>query len=142
IQAAGAAWIFRDGLHTLSALHVAGLVAYGLRLVLFCRWRDSLSSFQNRRKRLVKPAKQPTKAKGRPYPFWGIVSMLYALLALPSVYVMRRLPPAEGWVGVSQAGLAIMAVGLLIEGVADLQKSHFKEKTPQEFCSRYARNFR
>lgn len=49
-QAAGAAWLFRDGLHTLSALHAAGLVAYGLRLVLFCRWRDSLSCFQNRKK--------------------------------------------------------------------------------------------
>ena len=50
LQAAGAAWLFRDGLHALSALHAAGLVAYGLRLVLFCRWRDSLACFQNRRK--------------------------------------------------------------------------------------------
>lgn len=44
--------------------------------------------------------------------------------------------------GVSQAGLAIMAAGLLIEGVADLQKSHFKEKySPHDFCSRYATIF-
>lgn len=50
LQAAAAAWLFRDGLHTLSALHVAGLVAYGLRLVLFCRWRDTLPSFQDLRK--------------------------------------------------------------------------------------------
>ena len=41
----------------------------------------------------------------------------------------------------SQTGLAIMAAGLLIEGVADLQKSHFKEKTPDTFCSRYERIF-
>ncbi|CAM9399588.1 unnamed protein product [Pylaiella littoralis] len=131
LQAAGAAWLFRDSLHTLSALHAAGLVAYGLRLVLFCRWRDSLSCFQNRRKRLA----QPKKSTGRPYTFWGICSMLYALLALPTVYALRRLPAADGYVGVTQAGLAIMAVGLLVESVADLQKSQFKKKTPDTFCN-------
>ncbi|CAM9581266.1 unnamed protein product [Ectocarpus sp. 12 AP-2014] len=133
LQAAGAAWLFRDNLHTLSALHAAGLVAYGLRLASFCGWRDSLSCFQNRRKRLAQPKKQNA---GPPYTFWGICSMLYAFLALPTVYALRRLPAAEGiYVGVSQAGLAVMAVGLLVESVADLQKSLFKKKSPDTFCS-------
>ncbi|CAN0003933.1 unnamed protein product, partial [Ectocarpus sp. 13 AM-2016] len=133
LQAAGAAWLFRDNLHTLSALHAAGLVAYGLRLASFCGWRDSLSCFQNRRKRLAQPKKQNA---GPPYTFWGICSMLYAFLALPTVYALRRLPAAEGsYIGVSQAGLAVMAVGLLVESVADLQKSVFKKKSPDTFCS-------
>ncbi|CAN0395141.1 unnamed protein product [Ectocarpus sp. 8 AP-2014] len=133
LQAAGAAWLFRDNLHTLSALHAAGLVAYGLRLASFCGWRDTLSCFQNRRKRLAQPKK---KNAGPPYTFWGICSMLYAFLALPTVYALRRLPAAEGsYVGVSQAGLAVMAVGLLVESVADLQKSLFKKKSPDTFCS-------
>ena len=38
---------------------------------------------------------QPKKNGGPPYTFWGIVSMLYALLALPTVYALRRLPAAE-----------------------------------------------
>ncbi|CAN0065945.1 unnamed protein product [Ectocarpus sp. 6 AP-2014] len=133
LQAAGAAWLFRDNLHTLSALHAAGLVAYGLRLASFCGWRDTLSCFQNRRKRLAQPKK---KNAGPPYTFWGICSMLYAFLALPTVYALRRLPAAEGsYVGVSQAGLAVMAIGLLVESVADLQKSLFKKKSPDTFCS-------
>ncbi|CAB1106154.1 unnamed protein product [Ectocarpus sp. CCAP 1310/34] len=133
LQAAGAAWLFRDKLHTLSALHAAGLVAYGLRLASFCGWRDTLSCFQNRRKRPTQPKKQNA---GPPYTFWGICSMLYAFLALPTVYALRRLPAAEGsYVGVSQAGLAVMAVGLLVESVADLQKSLFKKKSPDTFCS-------
>lgn len=45
--------------------------------------------------------------------------------------------PIKGLVGVSQAGLATMAAGLLVEAVADWQKSRFKKKTPDGFCSRW-----
>lgn len=42
----------------------------------------------------------------------------------------------QGWVGISQAGLATMAAGLLVEGVADWQKSRFKMKEKDNFISR------
>lgn len=44
------------------------------------------------RRRLAQPKK---KNAGPPYTFWGICSMLYAFLALPTVYALRRLPAAE-----------------------------------------------
>ena len=43
----------------------------------------------------------------------------------------------QGWLGVSQAGLATMAVGLLVEGVADWQKSKFKIRERDNFISRW-----
>ncbi|CAM9389158.1 unnamed protein product, partial [Hapterophycus canaliculatus] len=78
---------------------------------------------------------QPQKKSGRPYTFWGICSMLYALLALPTVFALRRLPDSGVGAGVTQAGLAVMGVGLLVETVADQQKSQFKKKTPDIFCN-------
>ncbi|CAM9344739.1 unnamed protein product [Choristocarpus tenellus] len=128
-QAALGLWLFRDTLTLLQALHTGGVLAYGLRLSLFCLWREGLESFQKRPKRVAKPTSGGSLAV-----FWGSCSTLYALLFLPCLHALRRLPAAQGFLGISQFGIFCMAVGLLLETVGDYQKSAFKEKQPQTFC--------
>lgn len=51
-------------------------------------------------------------------------------------FFVRTFPFLQVGAGVTQAGLAVMAVGLVVETVADQQKSQFKKKKPETFCDR------
>lgn len=122
---------------TFAQLHALALVAYGVRLVLYCRWRDSLDSYQEVKRR-TKEAGGATKAAGTQLiGFHVTCALLYATLYLPSMWALQRLPGTfSSFKRLPQALLAIAYVALGLETVADQQKSKTKIAVPGKLVTR------
>lgn len=68
---------------------------------------------------------------------WVSVSALYVCMFMPSLsrFVSSAMGRAEPVAWLSIAGLCIMAAGILIEMIADSQKSRAKRIAPSKFCA-------
>lgn len=122
--------IYRRDLEIGTIILCLFLLVYGCRLgiFLFLRERNS-ASYQRVMKKVVKDGsklKITTKAG-----VWLACALLYALQASP---VYFRLENGYGADGFAVAGMVIMAAGLCLETVADIQKSKAKALNPNRFC--------
>lgn len=105
-------------------------IAYGIRLGGFLLWREIKSA--SYRKTL-----DAATGSGKPMPvfvkaaIWVCVAVMYTMQVSPVFY--RAANGDEGGV-MAAVGAVVMALALLMESVADRQKSAAKAKNPKRFC--------
>jgi steroid 5-alpha reductase family enzyme len=118
-------------------LHTFVIIIYGIRLGVFLALRDASQSY--------KSAAKENQEKNSRVSFiakigiWLSVSILYIAMISPLVYHGRAIA-AEGnanviAVLVTIVGIGISIAGLVIESIADRQKTVFKRKNPGKFCN-------
>ena len=135
-MAVATAILMRQHLTLASALHNLLLAVWGLRLGIFLVRRELQPSYG------AELAATHQRTAGMPWiqkiVIWVGVSVLYVLMFLPSLYSVTA--PAGTGVSagatlVQWTGLAIMAGALVMESLADRQKSAFKARSPKQFCN-------
>lgn len=107
---------------------------YGLRLGTFLTLRELQPSY---RKELDEAQKRATGVGfGKKLLIWVGVSLLYAWMFSPCLFNLAqcRTLGKSTFSYVILAGLIVMALGLLLEALADHQKSAFKKELPSRFC--------
>jgi steroid 5-alpha reductase family enzyme len=126
--------IFRNNLAWYSILHSILLAVYGLRLGIYLVRREFQPSYHKELKDVQERSRISVSKK---LLVWIGVSILYVLMFSPNLFslidhVTQLSLPAS----ISQVvGLFIMAGGLIIESLADKQKSDFKAVFPKQFCN-------
>lgn len=113
--------------------HALAVFLYGIRLTGFMFRRDYSEAYKrfqaNRTSTLSKKGGGPPKL-----PFHIICSVLYMLLYLPSLYTIRAAPDLDlKAFGPAQGFLGLAFVALLLEALADEQKSRHKMSHPDSF---------
>lgn len=126
---------FRTQLGFFSVLQLAGLLIWGVRLVIFVLQREARSSYQKESERLQNQYGNVTKP-GK-LAIWMAVSVLYVMMFLPAMYHLTESPQflTPLLYSVELGGGVLLFGGLLLETKADQQKSSFKALHPQEFCN-------
>ena len=105
------------------------LVLYGLRLGGYLAVRELKS--ENYRRLLAreirdgKDMKLPVKLL-----VWAACALLYTLMVSPVAFRVLTLPEGDGF---RTAGVLVMCCGLLLEAVADAQKTAAKRENPRRF---------
>jgi len=125
---------FRNNLTFLALLQSAMLIFWGLRLGIFVVRRELSSNYKKERDRVDKiyggiglPAK---------FAIWLSVSVLYLMMVSPSLFSLESHFQPTVFSSMGQIlGLLVMIGGLVLEGVADRQKSAFKAQNPTTFCN-------
>lgn len=119
----------------LGQLHTVAVGLYGVRLGSFLAWRDSLPSFQNKRRKsegFSAGMSLPKKAT-----MWVGCAALYAAMFAPTFYSTLGRPPAAGGAAAALSlyvGVPLMLAGLVWEAAADQQKQRSKERQPNRWC--------
>ncbi len=122
------AWLAGSGMPWLLAAQLALLLIYGLRLGTHVLVRDYQAAYR----RVVQATYgEVTGGFGKKFAIWVAVSLLYVMMFFPAAFHALR-PGALPLLAL--AGLILMASGLLLEGVADWQKSAGKKIAPERFC--------
>ncbi|MEZ4769668.1 MAG: DUF1295 domain-containing protein [Caldilineales bacterium] len=127
--------VLRQNLTAAAALQNLLLAFWGLRLGIFLVRRELQPSFSK------EIAATHERNAGTPFYvkvlIWITVSLLYVLMFSPSLFVMTT-PAAERPSApaslIQWLGLAIMIAALIMESLADRQKSAFKARYPSQFC--------
>lgn len=127
--------LLRQNLTGASALHNLLLAFWGLRLGIFLLRRELQPAYG------TELAATHQRTRGMPWSrkaiIWVGVSLLYVLMFSPSLFssmaptavVSAPLTGLVQWLG-----LAIMVAALVLESLADRQKSAFKAQFPRQFC--------
>jgi steroid 5-alpha reductase family enzyme len=128
--------LLRENLTWATALHNVLLALWGLRLGRFLVRRELQPSLG------TELAATHQRTAGMPWSqkvaIWIGVSFLYVLMFSPSLLSMTTPAMAEQSLLAIQGqwiGLAIMAGALVMESVANRQKSAFKTQFPRQFCN-------
>jgi steroid 5-alpha reductase family enzyme len=117
-----------------SALHLLVLMVWGFRLGIYVLRRELQISYQLKLSELRQQYAKPQRLKE--LGIWLAVSTLYVLMFLPALFNLREpsiLPVAPTMI-LQAAGLLVLLGGLLLESIADRQKSKFKARFPRRFC--------
>jgi steroid 5-alpha reductase family enzyme len=125
---------FRKNVSFLTLLQCAGLIFWGLRLGVFVIRRELNPNFKKERDHIDQVY------GGIPLParfiIWVVVSVLYLMMVSPSLFSLEvPSQPTSLTTAIQGLGLAAMAGGLILESIADRQKSAFKARNPNTFCS-------
>lgn len=124
-----------DNLTVISALQNILLLVWSLRLSVYLIRREFRTSY---RKRNAETHKTFSRIPlGFNLLIWVGVSFLYVLMFSPSLFQLSGHPAPTSWISylVPIAGLVFMLSGLVLEAVADQQKSKFKAQFPGQFCN-------
>jgi steroid 5-alpha reductase family enzyme len=122
-------------LRLLVLLHSAALVVWGLRLGVFLVRREMLPTYQTEKKDVESRYGRPTW--WLKIVIWLLVSLLYVVMYSPALFA--NLTPeisAESAAPWQLGGIAVMTAALILETVADQQKSVYKQLHPRDFCDR------
>jgi steroid 5-alpha reductase family enzyme len=117
-----------------SGLHNVLLVVWGLRLGIYLVRRESHASYR------LRTAEEYTGAAKTGLPkrvlIWLGVSALYVLMFSSSLFSLASgsLVESRGALFGQLPGLGVMLLGLVLETIADRQKSALKAQHPGEFC--------
>jgi steroid 5-alpha reductase family enzyme len=125
------AWLFRGQLNWLSGLHLALMIAWGLRLGAFVVLRDRQKTFQASKR--ANDAENGGAKLTLKISIWITVSLLYVLMVMPGL--LHAAGNGQPQPALELSGLLVMVIGLALEGVADWQKSQFKQHFPQAFTN-------
>lgn len=127
--------VLRENLTWFAAFQNALLAFWGLRLGLYLIRREMKPSYQKEKK---SNDEQVSGIQGWvKVGVWVTVSVLYVSMYAPGLFHLA-LPQREttSLMFVTQViGLIVMAGSLLLEAVADKQKSDFKAQNPTQFCN-------
>ena len=119
----GGAVLLASPASVLCTTHATLVLAYGVRLFAFLLWRQRFQPGYDGAARLKALDKTPPIQRT---PVILSTAFFYSLLSAPLVFHLQA-PPFVGLCAVvSKAGCALAAIGLVIEAVADQQKSLFK----------------
>ncbi len=126
--------LLRANATILTLLLAAGIVFWGLRLGIFVTRRELSKGYVKERDWIDKEYGKITLPIK--FAIWISVSVLYLMMVSPLLFSLES--PASG--GTAAAifqiiGFVLMAGGLILEGIADKQKSAFKAKNPGTFCN-------
>jgi steroid 5-alpha reductase family enzyme len=124
-----------ENLTWASALQNMLLVLWGLRLGIYLVQREFRASYHE--KSSSTHQRFAEMAWYIKVLIWVSVSLLYVLMFSPSLFVLTASSATSFWITdlVQIAGLVIMGGGLVLEAVADKQKSDFKTAFPRRFCN-------
>jgi steroid 5-alpha reductase family enzyme len=125
---------FRERLTLLAALQLLLLAVWGLRLGVYLVQRERQTAY----KRQLEG--NQAYDRGVPLlkrtPIWISVSLLYLAMFAPALFAAADARLLVGWQRAAQVlGLLVMAAGVVIEGVADAQKSALKRACAHCFAS-------
>ncbi len=126
--------LFRDALTPWSAIHGLLLLVYGVRLGSYLVRREMSASYAATNED-NKQRGAGVKAHIKPL-IWVSVALLYVLMTAPFLLILSeaRVTPPSGLLITQLIGIAIAAGGLLLETLADHQKSAYKSKNPKRWC--------
>ena len=121
--------IYRESLTVASVVLAALFIVYGLRLSGYLAIREAKSaSYKKHMTSEIKDGK--TVPFGVKCAIWVTCALLYLLQVLPVLY--RFSVGAKDSV-MAYIGIGVMAIGLILETAADLQKNAAKRKNPRRF---------
>lgn len=131
--AAVALLALRDGATFWGLGQITLLIVWGLRLGIFLLRREMRSNAY--RTGLAKTHQQYQDGLGVKLLVWLGVSVLYVAMFSPVLFDLLGRPfLPDGWIVPVQAlGMIVMAGGLVLETLADKQKSDFKAQAPDRF---------
>ena len=129
--------LLRQNLTWAAALQNLLLVVWGVRLGIFLVRRELQPAYGKELAEVhARSAGMPLARKAI---IWVGVSLLYVIMFTPSLFVLSPAPGATAPAGVGSLvqwlGLLLMAGALLMETLADQQKSAFKARFPAQFCN-------
>lgn len=126
--------LFAANLTVASVAQNLLLLAWGVRLGWFLVRRELQPSYRNELASVQERGAGITT--GRKVIIWIGVALLYVTMYAPALFHLTAAhPPLPLAAWVTQGlGLALMAAGLIMEAVADRQKSAFKADNPTAFC--------
>ncbi len=134
-MAAAVMIMLRENLTVAAALQNLLLAFWGLRLGIFLVRRELQPGYSKE----LAATHERTAGMALPVKviIWIGVSFLYVLMFSPSLFVMAT--PAAGQPAalgslIQWLGLTIMVGALVMESLADRQKSAFKARFPKQFC--------
>lgn len=128
-MALSSAWLYRASLEPLVSIQLALLALYGLRLGSFLIGRERRASYRKHSEH-EKGRSRGIGMLGR-IGIWSSVSVLYVLMFYPALVVLHHGDPGSGTL---LPGILVMSLGLVVEAVADRQKSGYKAEHPDRFC--------
>lgn len=118
----------------LVVLQGAAVVFWGMRLGIFVVKREFSDNYKKERERI--DAEYNGIGLPAKFAIWITVSVLYLMMVSPSLFGLENTPKAFLSGSVAQwIGFVAMAGGLVLEGIADRQKSAFKAQNPTTFCN-------
>jgi steroid 5-alpha reductase family enzyme len=127
--------LFRENLTLLLLIQAGILIAYGVRLGGFLLHRElTQAAYQKQIKEVHERGKSN---RSRDIFIWLGVSVLYVVMFSPTLFMLAT-PATDlpAWSPFAQViGIVVMAAGLLMEALADKQKSDFKAANPKAFCN-------
>jgi steroid 5-alpha reductase family enzyme len=125
--------LFAEALTPLALAHGIGLLLYGLRLGSFLVQRELTSTAYQREleEAEVESTRLGLAAK---MGIWLGVALLYVCMAAPLGFVLTAPQPTGGGLALQGFGVSLLFGGLLLETMADHQKSVFKRAQPRRFC--------
>lgn len=129
-QAVVFALLYREALSFWLVAQLGLLFAYGLRLGGYLIVRERARSFT--RELEASRARSAGVAGPVKFAIWVSVSALYVAMASPALFGLVQ-AAAGAAVPSLPAGVSIMLAGLLLEALADWQKSRFKAANPRAF---------
>lgn len=127
-------FVYRDQTTLISALQNVALLLWSLRLGVYLIRREAAATM---------PASvndQVARAQALPllvkFFIWISVSLLYVTMYAPALFMLTT-PAQPTGLGAMVAWLGILTLygGLIIESIADQQKSTFKLQSPGKFCN-------
>jgi len=121
-------------LEIVAAIEAALLAAYGIRLGTYLVIREAKPSYQATQ--AADGDRSGVGSFGIKLLVWITVALLYVAMFTPCTmrFVAAAAGTADPAPALSAMGLAVMAAGLVIEGIADRQKSAAKRAAPGRFC--------
>jgi len=132
--------VYRSAIDPWALVQGLLLVIYGLRLAGYLAFRERQAVFQNEREALSDGA-LGAQMLLKPV-VWIGVALLYVAMCSPLMFHLSRLTVESAGGGSAAAtsallpiGLALCALGIATEAMADLEKSRFKKRDPSAFCS-------
>ncbi len=110
------------------------IAAYGIRLGSFLAVREAKASYQA--SQAADKDRGGRIGLGLKLAIWPTVALLYVLMYMPLLarFASEAAGARDGLPWLSISGLALTALGLAIETIADAQKSGAKKKAPNRFC--------
>ena len=110
------------------------LAIYGIRLGTYLAIREGKASYQATQK--SDGDRSAGTGLAAKLGIWITVALLYPAMFMPALarFVGEARGGADQVPALSIAGVAVMAAGIAIEAVADLQKSAAKKRNPGRFC--------
>jgi steroid 5-alpha reductase family enzyme len=121
--------IYRNSLTVATVILSALFIVYGLRLSGYLAIREAKSaSYKKHMTAEIKDGK--TVPFGVKIAIWVTCALLYLTQVLPVLY---RFSNGATDSVMSYVGIGVMALGLLLETAADIQKNNAKKKNPRRF---------